>query len=194
MADPLSNTDRTRFLVKNLLKGLLSLSILVIGFVLFKKYVDIDFSGLLQPLYDHPGWVYFIYTCSEILVGIIPPELFFMWALNSGSVVEYAGIVGALAVLSYVAGMIGYWIGASFSHKRVFRVIRVRYIRKYERYFETFGAFLIIVAALTPLPFSGIAMLVGSIGFPFRKYLLYASVRFVRYAVYSFIIWEVNII
>ncbi|HAA12558.1 MAG TPA: hypothetical protein DCE41_13020 [Cytophagales bacterium] len=187
-----SSSERTRFLVKNLLRGLLSLVILVVGFVLFKKYVDLDFTAWLQPLYDNPAWVYLIYTISEIMVGIIPPELFFMWALNTGSAVEYAGIVAALAALSYVAGLIGYWVGNRFSRRRFFRIIRVRFIRRYERYFDTFGAFLIIVAALTPLPFSGIAMLVGSVGFNFRKYCLYASIRFVRYAAYSFIIWEAN--
>jgi len=189
-----SSSERTRFLVKNLLRGLLSLVILVAGFLVFKKYVDIDFTSWLQPLYDNPGWVYFTYTVSEILVGIIPPELFFMWALETGSAVEYAGIVAALAALSYMAGLLGYWVGNRFSRRRFFRIIRVRFIRQYERYFDTFGAFLIVVAALTPLPFSGISMLVGSVGFNFRRFCLYASFRFVRFAVYSFIIWEANIL
>lgn len=170
------------------------LTVIVVGFILFKKYVDIEMAEVLAPLYAHPGWVYLIYTCSEILVGIIPPEFFFMWALKVGDAWDYVGIVSALAALSYVAGLLGYWFGSRFSRKPFFRKLRVRVIGKYEKYFETFGAFLIIVASVTPLPFSGVAMLVGSVGFNFSKYMLYSSTRFLRYALYAFIIWEANTI
>lgn len=186
--------NRYRFLLRNLLRGLATLAVLVVGFVVLKKNVDLENAAWLEPLYANPGWVYLVYVISEVMVGLIPPELFFMWALRSGSAWDYVGIVTALAGLSYLAGILGYWIGSSFSRRRIFRIIRVRYIRRYEKYFETFGAFIIIVAAVTPLPFSGISMLVGSVGFNFRRYLIYASARFVRFAAYSFIIWETNII
>jgi membrane protein YqaA with SNARE-associated domain len=59
---------------------------------------------------------------------------------------------------------------------------------------QKYGVFLILVAAITPLPWSAISMLVGSLHYPSKKYLLWALARFIRFAVYAAIIWEANIV
>ena len=60
----------------------------------------------------------------------------------------------------------------------------------YEEFFRRFGGFLIFVAAVTPLPYSAVCLLVGSVNFKFRNFLLISSTRFLRFAVYSYILWE----
>ena len=72
---------KRRFLFKNLGKGLLWFLGLVIVFVLFKRYVPIN-EEFLDKLYDQPMLVYLVFAISEIVVGIIPPEIFFVWALK----------------------------------------------------------------------------------------------------------------
>ena len=62
------------------------------------------------------------------------------------------------------------------------------------RHLYRYGGFLVIVASLTPIPSTGVPMLVGLLKFPLKNYLLFSLFRFVRFAVYGFIIWEANII
>lgn len=186
--------DKVIFLGKNLARGLIWLTVLVGGFYLFKKYVDVDYLEWLKPVYDEPYLVYMIYSISEVLFGIIPPEIFMMWGLRSGSLEEYIYIVLILAVISFFAGVIGFLIGRYLEHTQFFKLFKNKIFGKYEKYLYHYGAFIIIVAALTPLPFSGVSMLVGSAEFPMRKYLIFAQARFLRFFVYAYIIWEVNML
>lgn len=184
--------EKYQFFFRNLAKGFLWLGVLIGGFILFKKYVSIDYLDWLKPVYQRPVVVYLIYSASEILFGIIPPEIFMMWALRSGSVSVYVQHMSLLSVISYGAGVLGFLIGRYLKHTQFFMIFKKRVFGKYEKYLYRFGAFIIIVAAVTPLPFSGVSMLIGSVEFPFKKYLLFALTRFLRFVVYSFIIWEAN--
>jgi len=182
------------FLSRNLVKGLLWLSLLIAGFFLFKKYVDVDYLSWLKPVYDSPTLVYTIYSLSELLFGIIPPEIFMMWGLRHNNLETYVLVVLTLSAISYLAGSLGFLIGRYLENTRFFKIFKRRVFGKYEKYLFSFGGFIVIVAALTPLPFSGVSMLVGSAEFPARKFLLFALFRFVRFLAYACIIWEVNML
>lgn len=58
--------------------------------------------------------------------------------------------------------------------------------------FEQYGAFLIIVASVSPLPFSAIALLSGAGGLERSTYLKYSLLRIVRFFVYAYILWQVQ--
>ena len=62
-------------------------------------------------------------------------------------------------------------------------------IGKYERKINAYGWLVIVVAAITPLPFSATCAVIGAVGFNRNKYLFYSSARFIRYAIYGFFIW-----
>ena len=190
----MSDREKFWFFARNLGRGLLWLALLVGGFVLLKDKIDIDYLQWLSPVYEKPFRVYLIYSASELLFGIIPPEIFMIWSLRFGKLASYILHVGALALISYVAGILGYLIGNYLNHTRLYAYLRQRVFGRYERYFYRFGAFLIVVAALTPLPFSGVSMLVGSVEFPIKKYLVFASTRFLRFAAYSYIVWQANML
>ena len=186
--------SRSLFFIKNLARGLLVLTILIILYLLSKKYLQPEYIHWLAPVYESPLIVFFIYTLSEIVFGIIPPELFFIWALRFENLSIYVHYVIIMAVISYFAGAFGYWIGRKIGETVTFRWIKRRYLRKSQIYLNQYGFFLIIVASLTPLPFSGISMLVGSVGYPFRKFWIFALARFIRYFVYGIVFWEVNML
>lgn len=188
----MSDDSRGRFFLTNFIRGLLVLSAFVVAFILFKKYITIDFLLWLKPVYDNTLLVFLLYTISEIVFGIIPPEVFFIWSTRSGSVTQYVYYISLLAIISYSAGMLGFWIGVKLNQTIIYRWIKRRYLLKYQKYLNKYGFFLIIVAALTPLPFSAISMLMGSVSYPFKKFALYALTRFLRYAGYSIIFWEIN--
>ncbi len=190
----MSDQKKLWFFVRNLTRGFLALFIVVGGFVLLKDRVDLDYFQWLAPVYEQPLLVYLIYSASELLFGIIPPEIFMIWALRFEELTSYLLNIGALAVISYLAGVLGYLIGNYLNHTRFYTYFRRRVFGHYERYFQSFGAFLIIVAALTPLPFSGVSMLIGSVNFPAKKYLVYATTRFIRFFAYGYVVWQANTI
>ena len=195
IAQPFMKRDsRSHFFWSNFIRGILILAVFVVAFILFKKYVNINFLLWLKPVYDNTLLVFLIYTVSEIVFGIIPPEVFFIWSTRSADISQYVYYISLLAIISYGAGLFGFWVGVKLNSTVFYRWIKRRYLIKYQKYLNQYGFFVIVVAALTPLPFSGISMLMGSVDYPFRKFWFYAMTRFLRYAGYSIVFWEINTI
>lgn len=184
--------DRSRFILRNLIRGLLWLTAIIVIFFLIKKYVDVEYYNWLEPIYDNPAKIYTIFIGSELLFGILPPELFMIWAIKGHTIIQYFTIILFLTGLSYTAGLVGFGFGRYLNSTRFYAFIRSRLLKKYEAILNKFGIVLIIVAALTPIPYSGICMLVGAVKYPTRKFLMFSSFRIVRFVVYSLIIWEAN--
>ena len=190
----MSQVGKREFLFKNLGKGLLWLAILIFAFVLIKKNVDLDATGWLVSLGDKPYIVYTIYIMSELLIGIIPPEMFMMWSVELTTGRSYVLDVALLAVFSYIAGTVTYYFGRYFNQTVLYRYVRKRYLRRYEDIFFRFGGFLLFVAAVTPIPYSGICMLMGAVNFPANKFFVITLFRFVRFAVYGYAVYQASLV
>ncbi len=183
---------KSTFLLKNIIRGLIWLLIIVAAFLIVKNKVDINYLKWLKPLSDNPPLMFLIFFTSEVIIGIIPPEIFMIWALRNESVTEYATLIFLLSFISYLAGLIGYFFGRYLNTTLLYRFLRRKFLKKMENQLNIYGPYIIIVAALTPLPFSGVSMLVGSVKYPLKKYILYSLLRFTRFVVYSWFIWEAN--
>lgn len=185
---------RSTFFIRNLFRGLLWLGIILFLFVFLKKHTDVNFIKWLEPVYNNQLLVYLIFLFSEVIFGIIPPEVFFIWALRFNDLLTYIGIVAFLSVISYLSGLTGYFIGRYLSKTLFFRFFRRKFLSKSEKLLNIYGLYLIIVAATTPLPFSGVSMLVGSVRYPVKKYILYSLSRFGRFAVSAWLVWQTNML
>lgn len=187
-------TGKGKFLAKNLAKGVVWLVVLIVLFLIIKNNFDLHPESWISKVADQPLLVYLIFLISEIVVGIIPPEIFMFWSLKSADSSLYLVDIILLSSVSYGAGLIGYFIGKTFYDTRIYEFLQDRLLGKYETFLRKFGGFLIIVAALTPLPFSGICILVGSVKFNYKKFMLFASFRFLRFFAYGYIIWQANLL
>lgn len=187
-------SEKQNYLFKNMLKGIFWLVLILVVFVLVKNEVDLKSSPVIDSINDKPVLVFLVYTISEIAFGIIPPEFFMIWALQYSVPLHYPLIILMLAVISYMAGVIGYWIGMFFNKTKVYQYLHDRFLHKYWGAVNKYGLYLIAVASMTPVPFSAICMIVGSAKYPFRKLLLYGCIRFIRFGLYSFLIWQANTI
>ena len=186
--------DKNKFLLRNLAKGLGWLAVIVFGYLFLRKNYDFTLESVLGPMYDQPTIIYLIFLASETIFGIIPPEFFMIWSLRSGLLSNYVNNIVALSSISYISGVIGFGIGAYLKNTQFYRQMKKRVFGRFEKHLNNYGGFLVVVAALTPLPFSGIAMLVGSVHYSFKKYLWISLFRFVRFIAYGIIIWEANIL
>lgn len=186
-------SSKLRFLLRNGAKGLAWFAILIVGFFLFEEIViSKNPDAWIERFYAQPEIIYLIYIASEFFFGIIPPELFMIWAINKADINHYVLNVTFFAITSYALGYVTFLIG-QFLYKRVtFRYIRIRFLKQQWPLLKKYGLFLIIVAALTPVPWSAVSLLVGSGGYPSKRYLRYALFRILRFVVYGYIIFKTH--
>ncbi len=180
---------RSRFLLVNLLKGFGILALIVVGYVILQQYAGFD--DFMEHIGQWPIMVYTVFILSEVIFGIIPPELFMIWSVKNGLFESYYLNITLLATISFAAGVLGYFLG-SFLQRKLPQFFS-RYILRYKNTLNKSGGLLILVGAITPIPFSAICMLVGSTNYSFSRFLLIASARFVRFALYSFTIYQFNL-
>lgn len=186
-------SPRVKFLISNGLKGLIWLAVLLVGYFVFDKLViSKDPELWLEHFYSRPGLIYLIYVASESFIGLFPPELFMIWAFNKSDIPHYILNVGFFAVVSYLLGYLNFLIG-QFLYKRViFRYFRKRFFRESWDQLRKYGLFLILVAAITPVPWAAVCLLVGSAGFPTKRFLIYALSRILRFVVYGYVVYQTH--
>lgn len=171
------------------IKKALPYVVLIVGSLLIVNYyfdMNAKFTHLTEilPVYG----VFSTFFVSEIVLGLIPPEIFIAWAGKTGSQWLYLSI---LAVLSYSGGLISYWIGRTITKTpRIHRYLETK-MEKQLRNSKKWGGFLIVVGALLPLPFSIACIAAGLIKFPFKSVVLFGSLRLVRFLIYGLLIFSV---
>lgn len=162
--------------------------IVVLCVVIVNKFFNLN-TFLVEITETLPiSGVLLFFFASETLLGLIPPEIFIAWASKLDQQWLYLSI---LAILSYVGGLITYWLGIYITKlPRVHRYLETK-MKKQLKHSKKWGGFLIMVGAILPLPFSMACLAAGIIEFPFRNVVLYGSLRLVRYALYGLLIFGI---
>ena len=183
------NKVRLYFFIKNFIRGILFFAVAIVFYKVTFSYLDL--SGLKEQIpFDLPStFVFILFFMSEIILGVIPPELFMIWAISSKPLSSYFIYVISFSVISYIAGFVAFLFGKYLHKTWLYEFMRKNIIGKYERKINSYGWLVIVVAAITPLPFSATCAVIGAIGFKRNKYLFYSMARFIRYAIYGFFIW-----
>ncbi|MDD4107719.1 MAG: hypothetical protein PHH93_03255 [Prolixibacteraceae bacterium] len=186
-------TQRMQFLLKNGLRGLAWLAVIMLAFFFFEEIViSKNPDAWIERFYAKPLIIYLIYLFSEFFFGIIPPELFMIWAVNKANTAHYFHNLIFFAGTSYFLGYMTFLIGQFLYKRSTFRYIRMKFLKNLWPQLRKYGIFLIIVAALTPLPWAAVCLLVGSAGYPSGRFLRYATFRLIRFAVYGYIIFQTH--
>lgn len=181
-----------RFVGRTLIRLFLILLTIVVAFYFIEKYL-IDFNAIFKYLFEelNQNLIFFIFYLSESILGLIPPDLFIAWASHCSH--SYLG-VAVLSVLSYLGGVTSYYIGKNL---RKIEKVNNFILKKFEKNLqlvEKYGGFVIVFAAVFPLPFSPITMVAGIMQYPFNKFLLLILFRFIRIFGYAvFIFWGLNL-
>ncbi len=183
------NKVRLFFFFSNFLKGLVFFAFALAFYKISFNYLDL--SALKNQItIDLPSaFVFILFFLSEVILGIIPPELFMIWAITSKPISSYLSYIIIFSILSYTAGFAAFLFGKYLHNTWLYEFMKKNIIGKYERKINTYGWLVIVVAAITPIPFSATSAVVGAVGFGQKKYLFYSLARFLRYAIYGFLIW-----
>ena len=161
---------------------------IVIAIYTVNHFFDIN-AALIRLTEILPSYgVLSFFFVSEILLGLVPPEIFIAWAGKMYSPWFYLSI---LAFLSYGGGLLSYWLGRTITKiPSVHNYLEVK-MEKQLKNSKKWGGFLIVVGALLPLPFSISCIAAGIIEFPFKNVIIYGSLRLLRFAIYGIIIFNV---
>ena len=177
------------FVWESIKKAFLPIVIAVIGVFLFNKYVyDIN-EGLetITETFSKVG-ILITFFLSETLLGLVPPEIFIAWSGKTESPVLNLAL---LATLSYLGGLLSYFIGkTALKIKSVKEYLEVKMAENLKNT-KKWGGFLILAGALLPLPFSIACLAAGMIKYPFKNVALFGLFRFGRFAAYAWAIFQV---
>ena len=110
---------------------------------------------------------------SESFIFPIPPDPLLIatglahpsWAIWMAGLVTVASVAGAV---------VGHWLGRRLGRPLLYRLVSESRIERAERLFGRFGAWAILVAAFTPIPYKVFTVLAGVLDLKI-KYLVLAS-------------------
>ena len=180
---------KSSFLLKNLAKGLAWFAVFITVYIIYSEDIKV-YQQQINELGDNMFLLLSIFTVSEIVFGILPPEIFMLIWQSQHNLALYIINLSLLTLISYGAGVVGYYIGRTFSKSNFYQTIHVRYLQQYDKKLKKYGGYLVLVGATTPVPFSATCMLAGSVNLSFRNFLLICISRIVRFAAYGWMVWE----
>ena len=96
-----------------------------------------------------------------------------------------------LAVLSYIGGVLTFFIGRTVLKVKRIKLFFENKMSKYLKNTSKWGGFLIAAGALLPIPFSITCLTAGMIKYPLKGVLLFGALRFIRFAIYGVAIFNI---
>lgn len=160
--------------------------LVVVGLELFVLDINTFLNNLVATY--SPQIIFSFFLISETILGLVPPEVFIAWA--SKSVTPWLFLL-LLATMSYIGGIISYIIG-----NRMFLIPSVKNhlenkIARHITNLRKWGGFFVFVGAMLPIPHSVVSLASGLIKYNFKHYLLWALFRYVRFAIYAAVIFQI---
>ena len=184
-----SLTNFYSFLLSTVIKGLI-LFFLFILLIFCIDFFFIDLELLIKNSFEKYSSVMLmsIFFISESFLGLIPPELFLIWSTESSHPFLY---VFLLALLSYIGGIVSFFIGRYLYLIPFIKSFIENQISKHIVNLRKWGGFFIVLGAVSPLPHSLISMTSGLIKYSLRNYLLWSLFRFLRFFIYAVVIFGI---
>jgi len=149
--------------------------------LILKRYVDLGsvFTFITTNFTD--PFVLIVFLVSETLLGMIPPDFFVIWAGKFNTPMIFLVLLG---VLSYVGGILSYFIGSWLSKRKRIKEYSERALDKYIKMVRKWGGAFIVISALFPYsPFSMVVIAVSLLKYPFRYYLFFGLSRIIRFII-----------
>ena len=177
------------FIGNSLKKTATPVIIIIVGLYLINEHVFTIDDGLefLTQEFSRTS-VLITFFISETLLGLIPPEIFIAWSKKTASPIVNLSI---LATLSYIGGILSYFIGKTIlkisAVKKYLEIKMVKHLKNTSKW----GGFLILIGALLPVPFSITCIAAGMIKYPLKGVVLFGLFRFARFALYGWAIFNV---
>jgi membrane protein YqaA with SNARE-associated domain len=119
-------------------------------------------------------WAILILAANSFTESIffpVPPDLLLIGiaVLDPDRALWLAGIV---TVSSVAGAVVGHWLGRRFGRPLLHRLVAESKILTVERMFQKYGAWAVLVAAFTPIPYKVFAIAAGALDLDRRRFVL----------------------
>lgn len=190
----LKRTGLFRFLFRNLINLFLIIVALSVILFIVEKYI-ISTKEVFVHIVDNvsPVFVYLLFAVSETFLGLIPPDLFIVWAepqANSLGISPW-WLVALLSVLSYIGGFVAYIIGKYLAKIPAFNKWLLTKHQKLVINLQKWGGIFIVFAALLPLPYSIATLMAGMTSYPLKWILYLGFFRIARFFIYAIFLFYI---
>ena len=113
----------------------------------------------------------FANSFSDALFFPIPPDpLLIAISLPQRHMAIWLALFTTVA--SVIGAVVGYWIGHRFGRPTLYRLAKESAVQRVESMFERYGAWAVIMAAITPLPYKVFAISAGVLNMDLRQFVL----------------------
>jgi membrane protein YqaA with SNARE-associated domain len=149
--------------------------------LLIKYFIDLD--PLIEYFINNfsNAFVLLIFLASESFLGMIPPDLFIIWTAKFNTPLLFVSMLG---VLSYIGGIVSYFLGRWLSQRPKIKAYTEKALEKYIVLVRKWGGAFLIISALFPFsPFSLVIIAVSLFKYPFKYFLFFGLSRIVRFIV-----------
>ena len=138
-------------------------------------------------------WVVFIMTVFESVFLFIPPEVFMTPAIVANKKralpITIAAAMGSIigGLITYMIGLwlfdtVGMWLIETFTSSEKFELTKTL--------FNQYGIMIIILTAVTPIPYKLLALCAGFLRYPVIIFLGVSAIfRTGRFAIIGFLLW-----
>lgn len=154
------------------------------------------FSELILKKSESPAysWIVFLLTICESIFLFIPPEVFMTPPIIANKKralpITIAAALGSLVggAIAYMIGMwlydsVGIWLIETFSNPELIETAIKPMFTKY-------GILIIVLTAVTPIPYKLLAIWLGFIGYPMWLFLLVSAIfRTGRFAIVGLLLY-----
>jgi membrane protein YqaA with SNARE-associated domain len=165
---------------------LLFLALLLTAVGLSGLFMGDRVSDFANRVYGHLGFggLAVVMLISETVVSPLPPDVILWIVASSDLAGSWYLPVAALALLSTLGGHLGWLLGRELGQTRMVRRIMGRNRRKTVELTRRYGIWAVVLAALTPVPWSVTSWTAGALQMPWTLYLLGSTVRVPRMILY----------
>ena len=156
------------------------------------KFAEYILKKSESPIYT---WVVFLLTICESIFLFVPPEVFMTPPIIANkrralpiTVAEALGsIVGgtiAYMIGAWLYDSVGMWLITTFSNPELIETA-------IKPMFSRYGILIIVLTAMTPIPYKLLAIWLGFIGYPILLFLGVSAIfRTGRFAIVGYLLWR----
>jgi membrane protein YqaA with SNARE-associated domain len=141
------------------------------------------FANNLYENLGYKGVALFVYICDTFIVPMTP-DVMFPLVSSQWSIIQITMIMGTA---SFLGGISAYWLGRSVSLIKIVSRTSERIMGSHKILIHKKGAWAIVLAGLTPIPYSTVCWTAGILKVNFIDVLFACLVRFPRIMIYYYL-------
>lgn len=176
--------------IKQTIWGLIILMVVlgIVGF-LFEAQIQ-RLAEVIFRLFGIPGASIFV-LITDSIISPIPPDFALIVISQSEAHNLWYVWVPMLGAISSVAGLVGWQLGRTLGKTRFPAWILGSKLNEGQRLMKKYGAWSVVIGALTPVPFSLTTWSAGMLNAPIKTVLYPSLLRIPRFILYYWVITKV---